>query len=137
RTLYKEGTYTREEQELIRKHVEIGFELVVPIGLPHRVASIIRNHHELYNGSGYPDKLKGEEIPFLTRIVTIAEFLDAMLTDRPYRKALSLDQIKNEFKRCSGIQFDPDLVERLLAIIKERGEKILPRHLPTIRPLNA
>lgn len=137
KTLYKEGAYTREEHLLIQKHVEIGFELIGPIDLPKRVVSIIRNHHELYNGSGYPDGLTREEIPLLTRIVAIAECLDAMLTERPYRKIFPLDRVVHEFKRCSGVQFDPVLVEKLLGIIREKGENILPKRLKPNRALEA
>jgi len=124
--IYKEGSFTREELLLMRQHPEIGVELVTPIGLSHRITSIIRHHHEFYNGSGYPDGLKGEAIPLLTRIVSTSESFDAMVTDRPYRKALPLNDIIAELKRFAGVQFDPYLVQLLLQIIEEKGEDILP-----------
>jgi putative nucleotidyltransferase with HDIG domain len=125
--IYKEGPFTREELLLMRKHPEIGVELVSPIGLSHRVTSIIRHHHEFYDGSGYPDGLKGEAIPLITRIVSTSESFDAMVTDRPYRKALPLNEIIAELKRYAGVQFDPYLVQLLLQIIEEKGEDIFPK----------
>jgi len=125
--IYKEGSFTREELLLMRQHPEIGVELITPIGLSHRITSIIRHHHEFYDGSGYPDGLKGEAIPLLTRIVSTSESFDAMVTDRPYRKALPLNEIVAELKRFAGVQFDPHLVRLLLQIIEEKGEDILPK----------
>jgi putative nucleotidyltransferase with HDIG domain len=125
--IYKEGPFTREELLLMRKHPEIGVDLVSPIGLSHRVTSIIRHHHEFYDGSGYPDGLKGEAIPLITRIVSTSESFDAMVTDRPYRKALPLNEIIAELKRYAGVQFDPYLVQLLLQIIEEKGEDIFPK----------
>lgn len=125
--IYKEGSFTREELLMMRQHPEIGVDLVNPIGLSHRVTSIIRHHHEFYDGSGYPDGLKGETIPLLTRIVSTSESFDAMVTDRPYRKALPLNEIVAELKRFSGVQFDPYLVQLLLQVIEEKGEGIFPK----------
>jgi len=130
--IYKEGSFTRQELLLMRQHPEIGVELVSPIGLSHRVISIIRHHHEFYNGTGYPDGLKGETIPILTRIVSTSESFDAMVTDRPYRKALPISDIVAELKRYAGVQFDPYLVQLLLEIIEEKGEDILPKRFQMI-----
>jgi cyclic di-GMP phosphodiesterase len=124
--IYKEGSFTRQELLLMRRHPEIGVDLVTPIGLSHGVVSIIRHHHEYYDGSGYPDGLKGEAIPLLTRIVSTSETFDAMVTDRPYRKALPIPDIVAELKRCAGTQFDPQLVRLMLEIIEEKGEEMLP-----------
>ena len=135
RILYKEGSFTRQELLLMRRHTEIGVDLVAPIGLSHNVVSIIRHHHEFFNGSGYPDGLKGEAIPQLTRIVSLSESFDAMITNRPYRKALPMNKITAELKKCSGTQFDPDLVQLFLQIIEERGENILPKKIPQTRPM--
>jgi len=125
--IYKEGSFTRQELLLMRRHPEIGVDLVSPIGLSQNVVSIIRHHHEFFNGTGYPDGLKGEAIPLLTRIVSTSESFDAMITDRPYRKALPLKEIVDELKRFAGLQFDPNLVQLLLEIIEEKGEEVLPK----------
>lgn len=125
----KEGKFDNQELKIARRHPEIGTELVAPIGLPHEVTSVIRHHHEFYDGTGYPDGLKGEAIPLLARIVSLAEVFDAMVSNRPYRKALPLAEAINEVKRCSGTQFDPKLVDILLRLIEEKGENLLPEHL--------
>jgi len=74
-------------------------------------AEIIRHHHERYDGKGYPMGLKGEDIPFLSRIITLADAFDAMTSDRPYRKALPYSVALQEIKRCRGTQFDPGIVD--------------------------
>jgi putative nucleotidyltransferase with HDIG domain len=135
--IYKEGSFTRQELLLMRRHPEIGVDLVTPIGLSQNVVSIIRHHHEFYNGTGYPDGLKGEAIPVLTRIVSTSESFDAMVTDRPYRKALPLKEIVDELKRYAGVQFDPYLVQLLLEIIEEKGEEILPKQFQPTRSITA
>jgi putative nucleotidyltransferase with HDIG domain len=135
--IYKAGSFTRQELLLMRRHPEIGVDLVTPIGLSQNVVSIIRHHHEFYNGTGYPDGLKGEAIPVLTRIVSTSESFDAMVTDRPYRKALPLKEIVDELKRYAGVQFDPYLVQLLLEIIEEKGEEILPKQFQPTRSITA
>jgi HD-GYP domain-containing protein (c-di-GMP phosphodiesterase class II) len=90
---------------------------------------VIRHHHEFYDGTGYPDGLKGEAIPLLARVVSLAEVFDAMVSNRPYRKALPLAEVIKEVKRCSGTQFDPRLVDILLRLTEEKGESLLPEHL--------
>jgi putative nucleotidyltransferase with HDIG domain len=135
--IYKEGSFTRQELLLMRRHPEIGVDLVTPIGLSQNVVSIIRHHHEFYNGTGYPDGLKGEAIPLLTRIVSTSETFDAMVTDRPYRKALPMKEIVDELKRFSGVQFDPQLVQLMLGIIEEKGEEILPKRFQPSRSMTA
>ena len=133
--IYKQGSFTKEELLLMRRHPEIGVDLVSPIGLPKGVISIIRNHHEFYNGTGYPDGLKGDEIPLPTRIVSLSECFDAMITDRPYRKALPLKKIVAEVKAFSGKQFDPALVKHLLGLIEEKREGIAPKTFDKRRSL--
>jgi len=133
--IYKEGPFSRQELMMMRRHPELGVELVTPIGLSQSIVSIIRHHHEYFDGSGYPDGLKGEEIPLLTRIVSTSETFDAMVTDRPYRKALPIDSIVVELKRCAGTQFDPYLVELLLEIIEEKGEAMFPARFQQSGPI--
>lgn len=133
--IYKEGSFSRQELLLMRRHPEIGVNLVAPIGLSRDVVSIIRHHHEFFDGTGYPDGLKGEAIPLMTRIVSTSETFDAMVTDRPYRKALPIREIVAELKRCAGTQFDPNLVRLLLEIIDEKGEEILPSRFQQSGPI--
>jgi HD-GYP domain-containing protein (c-di-GMP phosphodiesterase class II) len=81
----------------------------------------VKYHHEQMNGSGYPDGLKGEEMPMIAKIVAVADTYDAMTTDRPYRKALTKERAVGELKRCSGIQFDKEVVEAFI-MAYELGE---------------
>jgi len=129
RIIYKEGRFDDRELQIARRHPEIGVELVAPIGLSHQVTSVIRHHHEFFDGTGYPDGLKGESIPLLARVVSLAEVFDAMVSNRPYRRALPLTEAVAELKRCSGTQFEPRLVNILLKMIEDKGESLLPQHL--------
>src|SRR2546430_5243624 len=110
--LRKEGRLTPEERMLMQAHPVRSAELAGTIAeFRGRVQTDIRNHHENYDGTGYPDGLAGEEIPVGARIVMIADTLDAMTTDRPYRKALSLQKALEEMLKYAGRQFDPKLVD--------------------------
>jgi len=129
KVILKGEKFDDRELQMARRHPEMGVELVAPIGLSARVTSVIRHHHEFFDGTGYPDGLKEEAIPLLARIVSLAEVFDAMVSDRPYRKALSLAEATKELKRCAGTQFDPKLVDILVKLIEERGESFLPQHL--------
>lgn len=122
--LLKEGKLTNEEYEEIKKHPHIGAHILENSGIFENVISIILHHHEKYDGTGYPDNLKGEEIPFFARIVAIADAFDAMTSKRIYRNSLSLDIVKQEFKKCSGTQFDPKLLTVFLDILNNDYEKI-------------
>jgi putative nucleotidyltransferase with HDIG domain len=123
--IFKEGSLTEIELSIIRKHPEIGASLVEPLQLSPLIISVIRHHHEWYDGSGYPDGLVGEDIPYCARIVAIADAYDAMSSDRPYRKALSLKEIKNEFSKNIGIQFDPEMTRAFLDVL-DRSSDIIP-----------
>jgi len=110
--LQKEGRLTPDERELLQSHPIRSAELIATISkLRGTVELAVRHHHENYDGSGYPDGLKGEGIPIGSRIIMIADTLDAMTTDRPYRAALKLDRVVEEFRRYAGRQFDPRLAE--------------------------
>ena len=110
--LRKPGSLTREERHLMQTHVERSADLVGTISnLRGRIQKYVRHHHERFDGSGYPDGLAGPEIPIGARLIMIADTTDAMTTDRPYRAALTLDEVISELRRCSGTQFDPALVE--------------------------
>ncbi|MDQ7823918.1 MAG: HD domain-containing phosphohydrolase [Candidatus Eremiobacteraeota bacterium] len=117
--LYKPGRLTDEEFEVLKQHPLIGEELLKPLPAMSHVLPVVRNHHEKYDGSGYPDKLKGEDIPLAARIVSITDAFDAMVSDRPYRKGMTVENAVEELKRCAGTHFDPKLVEAFLRIIEE------------------
>ncbi|HDP36911.1 MAG TPA: HD domain-containing protein [Candidatus Atribacteria bacterium] len=110
---------TGEEYDEIKKHPLIGEGIIKPIELLQPIRPLIRHHHEWYNGKGYPDGLSGENIPLGARILAVADAYDAMKSDRPYRKALTEEAAIQEFKRGSGSQFEPKLVEIFLKILKQ------------------
>lgn len=107
--LDKPGYLTEEEWEEMKKHPEIGYRILSTVNEMSQIAEYVLYHHERYDGLGYPKGLKGEEIPLISRIITIADAYDAMAADRPYRKALSNEEIVKEFIKNSGTQFDPKL----------------------------
>jgi len=118
--LEKPEKLTQEEIKLIQEHPVKGASILAPVEQLKEILPIIRSHHERINGSGYPDKLKGEELPLLARILHVADVYDALTTDRPYRKALSKKSALAELKRSSGAEFDPEVVEAFLKAL-ERG----------------
>jgi putative nucleotidyltransferase with HDIG domain len=114
--LRKPGPLTDSEKEVMRKHCEIGYNMLIRIPFLRDAAEIVLAHQEFYDGSGYPRGLKGEQIPLGARIFTIADSLDAMISDRPYRKALPMSHACQEIRRCAQTQFDPKVVEVFLTI---------------------
>jgi diguanylate cyclase (GGDEF)-like protein/PAS domain S-box-containing protein len=109
--LLKKEDLTEAEWSNLREHVEVGYRLLSTSNEYRNIAHFIRYHHENWDGSGYPHGLKKEEIPLQSRIITLADAYDFMTKDKPYGKALSLEDAIDEIKRSSGITFDPDLVE--------------------------
>ncbi|WP_333656954.1 HD domain-containing phosphohydrolase [Tissierella praeacuta] len=109
--LDKPGYLTDEEYHEMKKHPEIGYRILSTVNEMSQIAEYVLYHHERYDGKGYPKGLKGEEIPLISRIITIADSYDAMASDRAYRKALSDEEILEEFMKNSGTQFDPNLVK--------------------------
>ncbi|MEK6545312.1 MAG: HD domain-containing phosphohydrolase, partial [Nitrospinota bacterium] len=114
--LDKAGGLTDEEYKTIKQHPVKGAEILAPIKQLKDIIPAVRHHHEFYNGKGYPDGLKGEEIPLMARIVCVADSIDAMGADRPYRKGKPRDVILTELKKFSGVQFDPGVVNTFLKI---------------------
>lgn len=114
--LRKPGKLTEEEYKTMKKHPEIAYQILSPIEFLAPVARIVLYHHEWYNGMGYPDGLKGEEIPLGSRIVSVIDAWDAMTSDRPYRKALSREVAREELIKGAGKQFDPKVVEAFLKL---------------------
>jgi putative nucleotidyltransferase with HDIG domain len=111
--LLKPGRLDSDEFEEMRRHPEISSYILDELELPPVVRDMARNHHERFDGKGYPDGLKGSEIPLAARILTVADAFDAMTSDRPYRRALSQEVAAAEIKRNAGSQFCPDVVAAL------------------------
>jgi len=122
--LLKPGKLTQEERAIMETHVRIGYELVCSIGFLAPSTEIVLTHHERYDGTGYPQGLRGEGIPLPARIFSVADTLDAMTSDRPYRRARLYSAAREEIIRESGRQFDPKVVRAFLAIPEEVLEAI-------------
>lgn len=122
--LLKEGKLAPEETSVMQTHVRIGYELVSRIPFLAAAAEIVLAHQERYDGTGYPQGMMGEEIPLGARIFAVSDTLDAMTSDRPYRKALPFSAAREEIVRESGRQFDPDVVRAFLAFPEDTWEII-------------
>jgi len=120
RILLKPGKLNAEEVAIMREHCARGYEMVRKIPFLRDASEIVYTHQESFDGSGYPRGLRGEEIPLGSRIFAIADTLDAMTSDRPYRKGMSFGVAREEIVRCSGSQFDPQIVEVFLRMPEER-----------------
>jgi len=120
--LRKPGKLTDEERAEMQRHPIVGAEILSPLRLGRIVGPIVRGHHERWDGGGYPDGLRGDEIPMGARLVAVVDAYDAMTHDRPYRARLSEDEARSELLRHRGSQFDPDLVDLLLAHLDTPGE---------------
>lgn len=114
----KKGGLTRSEFELVKMHPVHGAEILCQTDTLFRVAEIIRHHHERFDGTGYPDGLRGDNIPFLSRILYVADAFDSMTADRPYRKAPGKEYAVSELVRYSGTQFDPLIVGEFMKIVE-------------------
>ncbi len=131
RILGKPGPLTAAEWRVMRTHPLIGYQIVSGIPFLKNAAEIVRSHHEMFDGSGYPAGLQREEIPVPARVFSVVDAFDAMTTDRPYRSALSLEHAVGELKRMSGTQFDPEVVAAFIPL----AEEFAPPGLPApIRP---
>lgn len=117
--LNKPSKLNPQEWAEVKKHTQIGEGFLEPIQVLHIEQSMIRHHHERYDGKGYPDHLKGEEIPLYARILSVADAYEAMVSPRPYRKALSPLEAIKELRKCSGTQFDPHIVRIFIKILRK------------------
>ncbi|KMT23187.1 HD-GYP domain-containing protein [Clostridium cylindrosporum] len=120
--LNKKMPLNDEEWNMVQNHPENGMDIVKCVDSLNNVTPLILHHHEKYNGEGYPGKLKGEDIPFLARVLTIVDSFDAMTSDRPYNKSKTYEEAIKELIRCSGTQFDPDIVKVFIKVIKENKD---------------
>jgi putative nucleotidyltransferase with HDIG domain len=122
--LLKPGPLTKEEWVEMRRHPDIGFQILKGIPFLQKAAEIVLAHQERFDGGGYPNGLKRQEIPIGARIFAIADTFDAITSDRPYRKGQSYDAAREEIKRCSNTQFDPDCVKAFLTLDNARLQEI-------------
>ena len=122
--LLKESKLSDDEYSQIKNHPAIGAHILQDATLFKDIIPIVKHHHERYDGNGYPGRLKGEDIPYLARIATVADAFDAMTSKRSYRNSLTLDVVKSEFRNCSGTQFDPEIAKVFLEILDNDYEKI-------------
>jgi putative nucleotidyltransferase with HDIG domain len=115
--LFSKEELTEEEYDIIKTHPAKGANIIEPLKFLEREKEIVRHHHERYDGEGYPDRLKAEEIPLGARIMAIADAFDAMRSERLYKKGYSKNEIIREFSENSGKQFDPKITAAFLKII--------------------
>lgn len=124
RILGKPGPLDASEWEEMRRHPVIGEEILKPIKLLTPALAVVRHHHERYDGRGYPDGLAGEAIPWSARLVAVADAYEAMTSDRPYRRALPARVALEELAAKAGSQFDPEIVQAMLALGPELEERV-------------
>ncbi|UCE43340.1 MAG: HD-GYP domain-containing protein [Candidatus Aminicenantes bacterium] len=122
--LRKPGSLTDKEREIVKEHPFLGYEMVEEFMFLQKASRVVLFHHESYDGRGYPYGLKGEEIPLEARIFAIADTLDAITSDRPYRKGKSFQVAFGEIERVRGTQFDPYIVDAFLSIPEEKWQQI-------------
>ena len=115
--LRKRGRLTAKQEEVMREHPVTGADILWTAPLLHQYIPVVRAHHEWHNGKGYPDGLKGDQIPLHARIISLADVYDAMTSDRPYRRALSVAETTEEILRVSGTQFSGKMAKKFLRMI--------------------
>jgi len=136
--LLKPGKLNPEEQDVMREHCARGYQILRKIPFLEEAAEIVYAHQEFYDGHGYPRGLKGEQIPLGARIFAVADTLDAITSDRPYRRARTYAAARQEIARCAGTQFDPGIVDVYLGLPDNLWEDLraeMTRH-PRFSPLS-
>ncbi len=125
----KPDRLTEEEYLEMQKHPEIGAKILEPVEFLRHVVPCVRHHHEWFDGSnrGYPDRLQGDKIPLPSRLILVCDTVEAMTSDRPYRKALPLDVVVRELHKYSGSQFDPVCVNAFLQLLEREGEAFISK----------
>jgi HD-GYP domain-containing protein (c-di-GMP phosphodiesterase class II) len=114
RILNKEGSLDSEEWALMKNHSEIGFNILIKATSLKEISHIVLHHHEKWNGTGYPKELKKQEIPLGSRIIALCDSIDAMRSNRPYRKTITNDECYMEIIKNKGIMYDPDITDCLI-----------------------
>ncbi len=137
--LNKPGTLTEAEWAMLRTHPDKGYQIALSSSELKPIAEMILCHHERWDGTGYPNGLSGEAIPVLSRIISLVDSYDAMVNDRPYRKAIGPEAAQAEIRRCAGTQFDPAMAETFLKLLEENpaiaaGERTDAEHIRVFRP---
>jgi HD-GYP domain-containing protein (c-di-GMP phosphodiesterase class II) len=117
--LLKPSPLSKDERDICREHCIIGERIIRPLRPSPAALGMVRNHHESWNGRGYPDGLEGEDVPRLARLLHVADAYDAMVSDRPYQAAMSEQEVLAHFKLYAGDRYDPVAVEALAAVVKE------------------
>lgn len=123
--LNKRGPLTEDERAVIRRHTLYGVSIIEPIKGLERIVGIVLHHHERFDGNGYPAGLAGEEIPLLARVLAVADSFDAMMSQRPYREALGLEEALAEVRQGRGRQFDPGVSDAFLRVAEREPELVL------------
>lgn len=118
RVLHKPGPLTPDEYDLVKQHVVIGADILAAMCLPGPLAIFVRHHHEKWDGTGYPDRLRGAEIPLGARVLAIADCYDALTSDRPYRRALSHAHARTMIEDQVGTMYDPNLANVFLHAVQ-------------------
>ena len=122
--LLKESKLTDDEYSEIKNHPAIGAHILSSATIFQDIIPIVKHHHERYDGRGYPSQLKGENIPYMARVAAVADTFDAMTSKRSYRDSLPMDVVISEFERCRGTQFDPELDDLFLDILRNHYDEI-------------
>lgn len=122
--LLKEGKLTDEEYDTIKLHPVIAANIFSVSDIFKDIVPIIKHHHERYDGNGYPDKLKGENIEYLARVLSLCDSFDAIVSRRPYKDERSIQSALEEIKRCSGTQFDPNLADKFIVLVNNNINNI-------------
>ena len=118
--LLRPGKLTNEEFELLKTHTEKGYRIIQASGELTNVAKCVLTHHERWDGKGYPLGLKGEEIPLMARIINVVDAYDVMMTERPYKRAMSQQEAMEELQKCRGTQFDPEVVQKFVTYLNKQ-----------------
>ncbi len=126
----KPARLNKEEYDEVKKHPEIGARILEPVEFLKHIVPCVRHHHEWFDGSdsGYPLRLAADQIPQPSRIILVADTMEAMTSDRPYRNALPIETVVRELHKYSGSQFDPKVVEACLALLEDEGEAFIARN---------
>ncbi|MDQ0148232.1 diguanylate cyclase [Eubacterium multiforme] len=122
--LIKKMPLTNEEWNILKQHPQNGVDIIKPVLSLQRITPLILHHHEKYDGTGYPCGLKGKDIPYLARVLTVVDCFDAMTSNRPYNKRKTYDEGMEELKACSGTQFDPEIAKVFIDLINENKDKL-------------